>query len=81
MFVNDSGAVMDMHAFIYDNGTTDIGIKMVDTKNLNKWTEYSVAKYTLHEALDDGTQYETEIEAGRIRLYKNGIERWKQDVR
>lgn len=81
MYADGSSPAIDIRSFIYENGTSDIYIKMLDTKNINKWTEYGVAKCTLCEKMADATQYETVIEAGCIKMYKNGIERWKQDIR
>lgn len=81
LFSSGNTPVMEMRAFIFDDGTPDIRIKMLDTKNLNKWSEYGISTCELHEALSDGTSYETLIEAGRIRIFKNGIERWNIDKR
>lgn len=83
MFV-DKGDVIDMRAFIYEDGSTDIGIEMKDILNQgngSKTAQYRSNSCRLWEGLSDGTSYETIIEAGRIRLIKNGIERWKQDIR
>lgn len=81
MYADGDAPVIEVRAIVNDDGTTDIGIQMLDTKNLNKWTKYTSDGCELHEALSDGTSYETLIGAGYIKMYKNGIERWSQDVR
>ena len=83
MFI-DKKTLIEMCAYIYEDGSTDIGIRMNDILNQgnnSKTAEYRSDSCRLHESLSDGTTYETLIEAGRIRMWKNGIERWKQDVR
>lgn len=80
----DKKTLIEMCAYIYEDGSTDIGIRMNDILNQgnnSKTAEYRSDSCRLHESLSDGTTYETLIEAGRIRMWKNGIERWKQDVR
>lgn len=80
----DKTTLIDMRAFIYEDGSTDIGIRMNDILNQgnnSKTAEYRSGSCRLWESLSDGTSYETLIEAGRIRMWKNGIERWKQDIR
>ena len=81
MYGDGNSPVIEIRAIVRDDGTTDIGIQMLDTKNLNKWTKYTSNGCELHETLSDGTSYETLIGAGYIKMYKNGIERWSQDVR
>ena len=81
MYANNSAPLIDMGASIDSDGYPDIRIKMLDAKNLNKWAEYGVGNCTLVERLADATQYETVIEAGRIRMYKNGIEIWNTNKR
>ena len=75
MYASGKTPIVDMRAFIYEDGTPDISIKMLSAKNLNNWAEYGVSKCVLTE-LEGGVQYETVIEAGRIKLFKNSIETW-----
>lgn len=75
MYASGNTPIVDMKAFIYEDGTPDISIKMLSAKNLNNWAEYGVSKCVLTE-LEGGIQYETVIEAGRIKLFKNSIEMW-----
>lgn len=81
IFAENNLLLMEICASANDTVEDSTYIVMHDSKNYNKWIKLTPSGYELKEIVEDGTSYETVIGAGYIKMYKNYIERWKQDIR